>query len=149
MCTSQQTQCTLSSFLSAHNGKIVSAPKCWFASDGTEFWFSAAFLLERCVRIHSRIEIHLEKTQVWNRGGFELSGCHLLIELFDMWTPQQWCGDAITQPRTSKEVKVLGTPLGHRVFVKAQLRVITALGQDSSGHGSTNAWCRRRGRVRL
>ena len=38
-------------------------------------------LCQRELRIHFRIEVHLGKTQVWNRGGFEPPGCHLLTEV--------------------------------------------------------------------
>ena len=33
-------------------------------------------LIQRELWTHSRIEVHLGKTQMWNRGGFEPLGCH-------------------------------------------------------------------------
>ena len=72
-------------------------------------------LLQRELWIHSRIEVHLWKTQVWNRGGFEPPGCHLLIEVARRLDPTAivWKGDH-TLPVDEQGVKVLGTPLGQQ-----------------------------------
>ena len=84
-------------------------------------------LFQRELWIHSRIEVHLGKTQVWNRGGFEPPGCRLLTEVARRVDPAAvvWRGDH-TLPVDEQGVKVLERPLGHREFVEAQLRVITA-----------------------
>ena len=52
-------------------------------------------LSQRELWIHSRIEVHLGKTQVWNRGGFEPPGCHLLTEAARRLDPTAivWRGD--------------------------------------------------------
>ena len=81
-------------------------------------------LIECELWIHSRIEVHPEKTQVWNRGGIEPFGCHIF---------QQQCGAAsTTKPLTSEVWKCLERHFEHGDFVNAQLRITTATHQEFS-----------------
>ena len=84
-------------------------------------------LIQRELWTCSRIEVHLGKTQIWNRGLFEPFGCHLLTAAARRVDPTAvvWRGDP-TLPADQRGMKVLGTPLGHSEYVDAQLRHITA-----------------------
>ena len=83
-------------------------------------------LIQRELWTYSSIEVHLGKTQIWNRGGFEPFGCHLLTAAARRVDPAAvvWRGDP-TLTADQPGMKLLGTTLGHREFVDAQLRHIT------------------------
>ena len=80
-------------------------------------------LIQRELWTYSRIEVHLGKTQIWNRGGFEPFGCQLLTAAPRRVDPTAvvWRGDP-TLLADLRGMNVLGTPLGHSEYVDAQLR---------------------------
>ena len=72
---------------------------------------------------HSRIQIHAGKTQIWNRAGVVPPGHDALLRAAQTVDPHAklWCGD-LDDPVSERGIKVLGTPLGHRAYVEAQLQ---------------------------
>ena len=74
---------------------------------------------------HSRIQVHQGKTQLWNRLGSPPSGWQALTAAARISDPEAvvWRGDP-SLPLAEQGVKVLGTPLGHTEFLKAQLREV-------------------------
>ena len=74
--------------------------------------------LRRELWMHSRIQIHLGKTQVWNRGGVEPPGWQRLAADAQASDPDAvvWRGDH-TLPLENQGLLVLGTPLGSPAFV--------------------------------
>ena len=76
-------------------------------------------MLQRELWIHSRIQVHQGKTQLWNRGGVEPRGWELLAANAVRSDPDAivWRGD----PSADQQgVKVLGTPLGSRLSASHQ-----------------------------
>ena len=73
--------------------------------------------LERSLWEHAGIRINMGKTQIFNRGNVLPPGCqHILQAGRQLNLPViMWRGDSL--------LTILGTPLGHVEFVKAQLRV--------------------------
>ena len=65
-------------------------------------------LIQRELWTYSRIEVHLGKTQMWNRSGFEPFGCHLLTAAAKRVDPTTvvWRGDP-TLPADQRSMKVL------------------------------------------
>ena len=82
-------------------------------------------VLRRELWTHSRIQIHLGKTQIWNRGGVESPGWHRLAA--DAWASDPdaivWRGDH-TLPPEHQGVSALGTPLGSPQFVSKELEKV-------------------------
>ena len=78
--------------------------------------------LRRELWMHSRIQIHLGKTQVWNRRGVEPPGWQRLAA-----DAQSYDSDAVvcrgdrTLPLENQGLLVLGTPLGSPEFVEMEL----------------------------
>ena len=74
---------------------------------------------------HSRIQVHQRKTQLWNRLGSPPSGWQALTAAARISDPEAvvWRGDP-SLLLAEQGVKVLGTPLGHTEFLKAQLREV-------------------------
>ena len=74
---------------------------------------------------HSRIQVQQGKTQLWNRSGSPPSGWQALTAAARISDPEAvvWRGDP-SLPFAEQGVKVLGTPLGHTEFPKAQLREV-------------------------
>ena len=83
-------------------------------------------LLRRELWCHSRIQIHLGKTQLCNQGGVELAGLEALTADARMSDPQAivWRGDR-SFPLEDQRLLVLGTPLGSPQFVKKELEKIS------------------------
>ena len=73
------------------------------------------------------IRVHQGKTQVWNHAGVEPPGCHRLQAEAVLSDPRAvvW-RSAEELPMHQRGMKVLGTPLGHTEFIKAQLEMLTA-----------------------
>ena len=77
--------------------------------------------------VHSRIQIHIGKTQLWNKG-------KVPPPVWETLTAHAWRSDpdAIvwrddrTLPEDQQGVKVLGTPLGSPEFVRARLLELSA-----------------------
>ena len=79
-------------------------------------------MLQREWWIHSRIQVHQGKTQLWNRGGVEPRRWELLAANALRSDPDAivWRGD-FSLPADQQGVKVLGTPLGSPEYVQAML----------------------------
>ena len=77
--------------------------------------------LESALWDHAGIRINLDKTQLFNRGGFLPPGCQHILQAGKEMTPPVivWRGD--TFPNHQQGIVVLGTPVGHEEFVKSQL----------------------------
>ena len=71
---------------------------------------------------HSKISIHHGKTKLWNKAGILPSGVEELQQLASSVNENAivWRGDPLWQT-SAQGVKILGTPIGHEAFVKAQL----------------------------
>ena len=69
----------------------------------------------------ARIQVHLRKTQVWNRGGHYPPACQQMQEAAARADPQArvWRGEG---PPAQQGVRVLGIPIGHEEFVQAEFR---------------------------
>ena len=77
---------------------------------------------------NARIQIHLEKTQIWNQGGVEPAGWEALTADARMSDPPSeivWRGDQ-SLPLEDQGLLVLGTLLGSPQFVKK-----VSYGEDS------------------
>ena len=72
---------------------------------------------------HARIQVHLGKTQVWNRGGIEPAGMDGLTRAARLVKPDAivWKGDPQLPP-LQQGLKVLGVPLGQPEFIKEFLQ---------------------------
>ena len=69
----------------------------------------------------ARIQVHLGKTQVWNRGGHYPPGCTQLqaaAQVVDL-NARVWCGDGELEVQG---LRVLGIPIGNPAFVRSELR---------------------------
>ena len=79
--------------------------------------------LERELWAHAGIRINLGKTQIFNRAGALPPDCQHIIRAGRLLNPPVvvWRGDSALPP-DQRGVTILGTPLGHLDFVKAQLR---------------------------
>ena len=91
---------------------------------------------ERACEVHGFVEealwslagirVHQGKTQVWNQAGVEPPGCHRLqaeAVLSDR-RAVVWRG-AEELPIYQRGMKVLGTPLGHSEYIRAQLEMLS------------------------
>ena len=82
--------------------------------------------IHRVMRIelwtHSKISIHHGKTKLWNKAGILPSGVEELQQLASSVDENAivWRGNPLLQTSV-QGVKILGTPIGHEAFVKAQL----------------------------
>ena len=74
----------------------------------------------------ARIQVHLGKTQVWNRGGHYPPGCTQLQAAAQVVDPNArvWCGDGEFEVQG---LRVLGIPIGNPAFVRSELRKKTVL----------------------
>ena len=72
---------------------------------------------------HSRIQLHAGKLQMWNRAGIVPRGHDALLAAAQIVDPtaQIWFGDH-DAPAPERGIRVLGTPLGERAYVEAQLQ---------------------------
>ena len=71
---------------------------------------------------HSAIRVHLGKTKLWNQGGVVPSGTAALTAAARISDPDatMWCGDQAL-PTSEQGIRILGTPLGHPDYVRAEL----------------------------
>ena len=83
-------------------------------------------LLGQALEENARIQMHLGKTQVWNRGGHMPPGCDSMQVAAQRVDPQArvWRGEG---PSHEQGIRVLGIPIGHVDFVQAQLRSKTEM----------------------
>ena len=88
-------------------------------------------LIENALWIHSRISVHCGKTQLWNRSGTTPRGCEALTRATRALNPDAvvWRGDH-RLPVVQQGVVVLGSPVGHDEFIKAN---------DEQGDGTPDA----------
>ena len=72
---------------------------------------------------HARIRVHSGKTHVWNMAGVGPEGCEVLERLAQQEDPEArvWTGSDV--PLEQQDIRILGTPLGHGEFVRAQLEM--------------------------
>ena len=79
--------------------------------------------VERELWTHARIRINHGKTQLWNRAGVFPTGCEHIIAARRAANPPVtvWRGDPDI-PSNERGVRVLGTLVGHRDFVEAQVQ---------------------------
>ena len=72
------------------------------------------------------IQVHLGKTQVWNRGGHVPPACVEMQAAADRADPQSqariWRGAGLP---SQQGIRVLGIPIGHEEYVQAELRATT------------------------
>ena len=75
---------------------------------------------------HARISVHQGKTQLWNRAGVVPSGTEALTAAARVEDEDAivWRGDP-ELPEVEQGIRLLGTPLGHPVFVEDQLARLT------------------------
>ena len=83
-------------------------------------------IAERELWGRARIRIHSSKTHIWNRFGRKPADCDELLRRAEMLDEEArvWTGSEI--PSTQQGIKVLGCPLGHEDFVRAQWEATTA-----------------------
>ena len=83
-------------------------------------------LLGQALEENARIQMHLGKTQVWNRGGHMPPGCDSMQVAAQRVDPHArvWRGEG---PSHEQGIRVLGIPIGHVDFVQAQLRSKTEM----------------------
>ena len=77
--------------------------------------------LGQALEENARIQMHLGKTQVWNRGGHMPPGCDAMQVAAQRVDPHArvWRGEG---PSHEQGIRVLGIPIGHVDVVQAQLR---------------------------
>ena len=70
---------------------------------------------------HARIRVHNGKTHVWNMSGVRPAGCDILQRFAEQHDPEArvWTGSGAAE----QGIIILGTPLGHDEFVRAQLEL--------------------------
>ena len=75
---------------------------------------------------HAHIRIHGGKTHVWNVAGIEPRGCNALQRIAEASDPSArvWRGADI--PTHRQGIRVLGAPVGHPDFIRAQLEMTHA-----------------------
>ena len=72
---------------------------------------------------HIRFQINAGETQIWNRGGVVPPGHDALLRAAQIVNPRaKLCHGDLDAPAAEPGVRVLGTPLGHRAYVEAQLQ---------------------------
>ena len=71
---------------------------------------------------HSKISVHHGKTKLWNKAGVLPSGVEELQQLASSVDEEAvvWRGNPLLQS-SRQGIKILGTPIGHEDFVRAQL----------------------------
>ena len=83
-------------------------------------------LLQEALEQYARIQVHLGKTQVWNRGGHVPPACVEMQAAADRADPQSqariWRGAGLP---SQQGIRVLGIPIGHKEYVQAELRATT------------------------
>ena len=74
---------------------------------------------------YAHFQVHLGKTQFWNRSGVFPERCEGIVETARLADPTSivWKGDP-SLPIKQQGVKVLGTPVGHSEYVRQKLRDI-------------------------
>ena len=72
---------------------------------------------------HARIRVHSGKTHIWNMAGARPERCEVLERLAQQEDPEArvWTGSNV--PLEQQGIRILGTPLGHDEFVRAQLEM--------------------------
>ena len=82
-------------------------------------------LLENVLWDHARIQVHVGKTEVYNRAGVRPEACDRLERRARLATQEArvWRGGLEVNPEV-RGIKVLGTPLGHPRCVTTQLQRI-------------------------
>ena len=78
-------------------------------------------LLEQSLEQYARIQVHLGKTQVWNRGGHVGPGCQALQAAAERVDPDARVWRVGGLPSHEQGIRVLGIPVSHVEFVQAQL----------------------------
>ena len=83
-------------------------------------------VLQEELWVHSRIQMHHGKTQVWNRARVPPTGLDAMTAAARTADPTTivWRGDP-SLPSSKQGMKILGTPLGHPDYVQSQLRSVT------------------------
>ena len=76
--------------------------------------------LEIDLESHARIQVHQEKTKVWNRAGLEPEACSSMQEAAERVDPDAtfWTGDG---PLSQQGLRVLVIPIGTPEYVRSQL----------------------------
>ena len=82
--------------------------------------------LQEALEQYARIQVHLGKTQVWNRGGHVPPACAEMQAAADRADPQSqariWRGAGLP---SQQGIRVLGIPIGHEEYLHAELRATT------------------------
>ena len=82
--------------------------------------------LQEALEQYARIQVHLVKTQVWNRGGHVPPACVEMQAATDRANPQSqariWRGAGLP---SQQGIRALGIPIGHEEYVQAELRATT------------------------
>ena len=80
-------------------------------------------IIHRELWTHARIRVHNGKTHVWNMSGVRPAGCDMLQRLAEQHDREArvWTGSEV--PAAEQGIIILGTPLGHDEFVRAQLEL--------------------------
>ena len=78
--------------------------------------------------LHSSIRVHHGKTQVWNKEGVVPHGIDVMEAVARIHDPKAtvWRGD-VSLPTVEQGVRILGTPLGHPEYVRAQLASLSVV----------------------
>ena len=78
-------------------------------------------ILQNALFHHSPIRVHHGKTQVWNKEGLAPCGMDVMQAVARIKDPEAIvCGEVVSLPTVDQGVRLLGTPLGHPDFVRAQ-----------------------------
>ena len=74
---------------------------------------------------HAKIQVHKEKTHVWNLSGRKPPSCDEMQRIAEAADPNArvWRGSVF--PTKEKGIKILGCPLAHEDFVSCQLETTT------------------------
>ena len=85
-------------------------------------------ILQNVLLHHSSIRVHHGKIQVWNREGLAPRGIDVMQAVARIHDPDAivWRGD-VSLPTVDQGVQLLGTPLGHPDFVRAQLASLSTV----------------------
>ena len=81
----------------------------------------------RATESEDSISIHQGKTKLWNAAGCKPAMADMLTVVAKRRSPEAvvWRGDQ-GLPKSEQGMNVLGVPVGHKEFIKAQLRMKTA-----------------------
>ena len=76
----------------------------------------------QCCKRNSSNILQFGKTKLWNQGGVVPSGTAALTAAARICDPEAtvWCGDQAL-PTPEQGIRILGTPLGHPDYVRAEL----------------------------